>query len=326
MPGELVAAFPLSDTEVMLIASAPLDPSMADARRFSTKRGIEVRHARLDEARPERAVLTVEEMAPAPLTVDVVLIDDLHLADGQSVGEAVSPRFVHAVQEPMRLKVPQVEPAFPFPSTLADVHVSVMCCTGCNGGVHDRGLVALNGHVGGPWTGIWIQTDRGIEGPYRRWQRILCAGGVISEESGATTVVDRGWMTMQAAAEPPHHPPPPLRLSTLDLPLERTTSLISKSLDGVWVEFGEAAVETSERVGDKGGLPHTDIVITDASKGRTAVRLYQPTAAGLEAGMRLELLRGFVHAEEPGLYLVLSDKEEDLVVTSRGGSARAAGL
>lgn len=99
---------------------------------------------------------------------------------------------------------------FPYASTLIDKHVTVMCCTGCNGGVRGRGFVVLNNHSGGGWSSIWVKTRQSIAVPYPRWQRIMFAGGVVSEMNGSTTVVDHGWMIIKKVDEPAHHAPPPL--------------------------------------------------------------------------------------------------------------------
>lgn len=56
-----------------------------------------------------------------------------------------------------------------------------------------------------------------------------------------------------------------------------------------------------------------ELVVTDDSGGRSIAWLYQPTAFDLKDGQKLRQPRGFVHAEERGQYVLLSDKEEDIL-------------
>jgi hypothetical protein len=317
---KLLAAFPLSNTQLVLICPQPVHPSMVEISLYSLQSGLAVKDVQVDPERPEQLILWVESMKPMPLTIDEVMIRTLKTADGESLGEFSSPRFIQGIQTPMELKVRNFDDSYPFTSTLVGLHVSVMCCTGCNGGIHDRNLVVLNHHIGGSWSGIWVQTDKTIETPYPRWQRVLCAGGVVVEESGSTMVVDRGWMRVQKSDEPPHHAPPPLIIEATDLPTERTTSLLPKSLDGTWVQFDNITIESIRWVeATKGAsgtvsLPRTEIVFHDKSGAHSTAWLYQPSRHNLQPGQSLNQLRGFVHAEEPGIYVLLSDKEEDITI------------
>jgi hypothetical protein len=97
----------------------------------------------------------------------------------------------------------------------------------------------------------------------------MFAGGVITEDAGSMTVVDREWMMVQKGDEEAHHPPPPLPITTQDLPAQRTMSLLTKSLDAAWVRFDEITVE-SVRNGpsgrsDEGELPRTEITFRDGA-------------------------------------------------------------
>jgi hypothetical protein len=317
---ELVAAFPLSYTQLVLVCPEPVHPSMTELSLYRLQSGLAVKDVQVDPERPDQLILQVEAMKTLPLTIDAVTIRNLQTADGRSLGEFISPRFIQGIQTPMELKIPNFEANFPYPSTLVGLHVSVMCCTGCNGGVHDRNLVVINHHVGGSWSGIWVRTEKTIETPYPRWQRVLFAGGVVAEEDGSTLVIDQGWMRVEKGDEPPHHAPPPLPIETIDLPAEHTPSLLAKSLDGTWVQFDDITIESVNQVEATEGktktvnLPRTEIVFRDKSGGRSIAWLYQPFGLNVQPGQTLKRLRGFVHAEEPGLYLLLSDKEEDITI------------
>ncbi len=317
---EVVAAFPLSDSEIVLICSQPVGPPMAKASLYKLESGLSVKGVTLDRKRPERITLRVKPMTSDSLTIDRVKIRSLQSALGKKARVAVSPRFIQGVHSAMSLKVPHLGATFPFATTLQGLHVSVACCTGCNGGVHDRNLVVLNHHMGGGWTGIWVQTGKTIEAPYPRWQKVTCAGGVIAEVNGSMTIVDKGWMQIHKQHETPHHAPPALPLETTDLPGERTTSLAAKSLDGAWVQFQGITVQAAttfaaqERVRGAVNLPRTDIVFSDKSGGSSRASLYQPSREKVKTGQRLTQLRGFVHAEKPGVYVLLSDKEEDITL------------
>jgi hypothetical protein len=58
-----------------------------------------------------------------------------------------------------------------------------------------------------------------------------------------------------------------------------------------------------------------ELRVTDGSGGESAAWLYQASAFGLTSGARIARLRGFLHAEAPGLYVLLGDKEEDLLTS-----------
>jgi hypothetical protein len=315
---KLVAVFPLSNTELLVICGQPVHPSMAQSDQFRLKSGLPVHDVRIEPAWPERLLLHVAPMRSQPLTVDEVSIRDLRSADGASLGTFVSPPFIQGIQTPMELKIPHLQPAFPYTSTLTGLHASVMCCTGCNGGIHARGLVVLNNHAGGSWSSIWIRTEKTIDTPYPRWQRVLFAGGVIAEDNGSLEAIDRGWMVIRKSDEPAHHAPPPLPIKTEDLPAEPSTLLLSKSLDGVWVQFDDIVLEsvravlTSEDGLTADNLPHMEIVFHDSSGGHSRAWLYQTSARRLQPQQTIKRLRGFIHAEELGVYILLSDKEEDI--------------
>jgi hypothetical protein len=173
-----------------------------------------------------------------------------------------------------------VRPEFPHESTLAGVHVVVECCTRCNGGVQDRDLVVLNHHVGG--------------------------------------VVDGGWKEIRKQFETPHHAPPPLPIDGADLPRGRDRSLLAKGFDGAGVQFTDVEVEDAKTVEPRWGtggrtrLMRKAVVFADKSGGRRDAWPYQPSGLRMRPGDRLPFLRGFAHAERPGVSVVLSDKEEDL--------------
>ncbi len=301
----ILAVFPVSDNQLEVVYREAVPSPAARTNDYHLKSGATVQRAEADPGRPGRVRLWIEPVGSTPVRVDSL-----------SVGGLQSPPFIHGVQTPMELKVPYTESLFPYASTLIDKHVTVMCCTGCNGGVHGRGFVVLNNHSGGGWSSIWVKTRQSIGVPYPRWQRVLFAGGVLSEMNGSTTVVDHGWMIVQKVDEPAHHAPPPLPIETVDLPEAGTRSLLAKSLDATWVQFSDVVLRNVRAVPDqelaKDDLPKTVVEFTDRSGGASVAWLYQSRRIGLKAEQRLAHLRGFVHAEEPGRYVLLSDKDEDL--------------
>lgn len=307
------ATFPLDDRTIVVLMEPRAFSELPGSASYALASGLEVRDARPHTGRADAVLLTVEGIKSSPIRVDQIVVQL-----GSNRAEAlVGPTFIHGIQTPPQLKVPHVHDRFPFTSRLVGHHVSVMCCTGCNGGVHDRGLVVVNSHIGGPWSGIWVRTNQTLETPYPRWQRALFAGGVLADHSGSTVVEDHGWMVVTKQDEPAHHAPPPLRLSTADLPMKRNDSLEAKGLDGAWVQFDDLLVESAEvvaasRMGE-GRLDYNEVIVTNGSGGRTVAWLYQERGLAIQPKQRLAQLRGFVHAEQPGLYVVLSDKDEDLV-------------
>lgn len=309
------AAFPLDDVRLAVLLDVPVSAPRRPVA--ASKQGLSIKSVQVDAKNAKRVVVTTGSMRSDGVVVDTLTVKGLVGKDGKAV-DIVTPAFIHGVKDPTELKALQLEPLFPFASKLVGVHVSVSCCTGCNGGVHDRNLVVLNHHVGGPWTGIWVQTGKTIEAPYPRWQKILCAGGVIADRKGSVTVVDEGWMEIHKRFEEPHHAPPALRVTCAQVPNSRQKGLLLKGLDASWVEFNDIKIESAEVTTPtaKGTkverLPRNTIVFTDQSGGRTMAYLYQPTGLKVRAGAKLSRLRGFVHAEAVGQYVMLSDKEEDI--------------
>ncbi|WP_164200439.1 hypothetical protein [[Micrococcus luteus] ATCC 49442] len=308
----IVTTFPSDDHTLIVLFASPDDAAWAYDAGLQLLSGRPARaHGRKPDS-PTEIVLAVEAAPKDELVVDQVVVGD----------RVVGPRFVHGVKSPMELKVPYTETRFPYGPTLASVHVSVACCTGCNGGIHDRGLVVLNSHTGGGWSGIWVRSDIDMPSDYARWQKVAFLGGVLRDDSGSTTVRDEGWMRVRLAGEEPHDAPTPTRVSAADFPAEGTRSLLSRSLEASWVELVDARVIDARRVepaetDHSSGvrLPRMELRVTDGSGGESAAWLYQASAFDLTSGARIARLRGFLHAEAPGLYVLLGDKEEDLLTS-----------
>lgn len=317
------AVYPLDDSHLVILLDEPVASTPSRKANIVSGEGLTVRSIQVDSDNPARIIVTTKSMRTDGVVIDSLRIQDSLVAqkNGKPV-QITTPKFIHGVKDPTELKALQLESMFPFASRLIGVHVSVSCCTGCNGGVHDRNLVVLNHHVGGPWTGIWVQTAKTIEAPYPRWQKVLCAGGVIADIKGSVTVVDEGWMEIHKNLEVPHHAPPPLPVTCAQMPNSKTKTLLSKGLDASWVEFNNIVVESAElssptqRTAKIKRLTRNQIVFTDNSGAKSTAFLYQPTGLKVIPGTRLKKLRGFVHAEAVGQYVVLSDKEEDIVQTA----------
>lgn len=322
------ATYPIDDSHLVLLLDEPVALEPSRNVSFDSGAGLACRSLRVDSDNPMRVIVTTKSMHTDGVVVDSLRIKGglLRQASGKLV-EVTTPSFIHGVKDPTELKALQLEDVFPFASRLIGVHVSVSCCTGCNGGVHDRNLVVLNHHVGGPWTGIWVQTAKTIEAPYPRWQKVLCAGGVIADTKGSVTVVDEGWMEIYKNLEVPHHAPPPLPVTCAEIPNSPSKSLLSKGLDASWVEFNNIVVESAEvssppqRGAKIKRLTRNQIVFTDGSKAKSTAFLYQPTGLKVTPGTQIKRLRGFVHAEAVGRYVILSDKEEDIFLQVRKTAA-----
>ena len=313
----LTSAYPLGETEIVLQFTDAIMRSTLRTARFRFESGIKTRGIRVAQNEPRKLILKVGPIQTG-IRLDRVTVNGLRTSSGDPLERMESPPFIHGIRTPMELKVPYFEREFPYASTLVGSHVTVMCCGGCNGGIHPRGLVVLNTHSGGPFSGIWVRTGLTIPAPYPRWVRVMFLGGVIEEQNGSTAVVDKGWMTVAKDNENAHHAPPPLPIETVDLPVEKTTDLLAKSLDASWVEFKRVRIESIRHVSQSSGqgwkknLPRSELVISDKSGGRSKAWLYMKSRERLRRGKRLRMLRGFVHAEGPGIYVLLSDKEEDI--------------
>jgi hypothetical protein len=313
----ITATFPVDDRRIAVVFSSS---SLAEAAATSAPRLVSGREVSLHDAGggpASQILLECDVPSESGLVMDQVMVEGIR-QDLDGSAPELGPRFVHGIRAPMDLKIPYVDSQFPFGSTLAGLHVSVACCTGCNGGVHDRGLVVLNNHTGGSWSGIWVQTAQPIPEDYRRWQKVEFLGGVLRDDLGSITVVDEGWMQVRLGDETTHSAPPPARVTASDLPAEGTPSLLAFSLDASWVEFADVSVVDVARVeaaaGDgKARLSRVEARFSDASGTEAISWLYQRSSFDLSPGDHLAALRGFVHAEAPGRYVVVSDKEEDLL-------------
>lgn len=308
----ILATFPIDDRSIMVLFSSPelAEEAIRRGLRLLSGRAVRVHEGKGGPSAEVR--LEVAEPPAAEVVVDQVVVDAI---DGPT-----GPRFIHGVRAPLELKAPFFEPRFPYGSTLAGVHVTVSCCTGCNGGVHDRGLVVLNNHTGGGFSGIWVHTAIDLPPEYARWQKIVFLGGVLREENGSTTVVDDGWMRVRLGNEDSHEPPRPVRVTTALVPAAGTETLLARSLDACWVEFDDIVVVRAREVapaerpkGEGVQLPRKEIEFTDASGATAVAWLYQKSALALEPDDRVATLRGFIHAESPGRYVLLGDKDEDLI-------------
>jgi hypothetical protein len=312
------AAFPLDESTLTVICSSPLHPSSADRSGFRFSSGRSIADVKIDPVAADRLIVRAEPYSLPSVVIETMFIRELTFSDGTFVTEVETPRFAGTIYNAMQLKVPHFTADFPYRSTLVDVHASVACCGGCNGGIHARGLSVLNSHHGGGFSGLWIHSNRSLIDPYPRWQRIICAGGVMEEKNGSLTMVDYGWMTARRDNEQPHHAPPPLPLQTVDLPVGPTRALETKALDGSYVAFNEITIEASRSIdgglGQRTGasVPAHEVQFTDSSGGRSIAWLYQPSAQALLPTQRIKRLAGFVHAEEVGRYILLTDKEEDI--------------
>jgi hypothetical protein len=313
----ITATFPVDDRRIAVVFSSP---SLAEAAATSAPRLVSGRDVILHGVRDGVAtqiLLECDVPSESGLVIDQVIVEEIRQdIDGPEL--ELGPRFIHGVRAPMDFKVPYLDPQFPFSSTLAGLHASVACCTGCNGGVHDRGLVVLTNHTGGSWSGIWVQTAQSIPEDYRRWQKVEFHGGVLRDDFGSIAVVDEGWMQVRLGDETSHAAPPPARITASDLPAEGTRSLLAYSLDASWVEFADVSIIDLTRVeaasgGGKVRLPRVEARFSDTSGSEAISWLYQRSAFDLSPGDHLATLRGFVHAEAPGRYVLLSDKEEDLL-------------
>jgi hypothetical protein len=312
------AVFPLNDTTLVVLLNDSFDRAKQGKLKLTSSAGLRIHSTDIDNNEVPRLLLNTSSMQTYGVVTDSITIEGLTLAGSKKAISTSTPTFVHGIKDPTELKVSHVEHAFPYSSRLIGAHVSVSCCTGCNGGIHDRNLVVLNHHFGGPWTGIWVETGKTIDTPYPRWQKVLCAGGVIAEKNGSTTVVDKGWMEIHKKFEEPHHAPPPLPIECAQLPNSKCKAIFQKGLDASWVQFDDIHVEHSEIISPSDSktkvlrLTRNQIVFTDKSGAKSTAYLYQPSGLKVQVGQRIKQLRGFVHAEAPGQYVLLSDKEQDL--------------
>lgn len=313
-----ISVSPVDDTTLVVLANDELDRSGAYSVAVRLASGIRVAEVTPHASDPRGLLVTLELDTLPPVAPDRAWVTGLRTAAGEDLGEVMSGDFIVGAREPMELKAGHVEPAFPFGSRLVGTHVIVTCCGGCNGGMHPRGLQVLNNHIGGPWTSMWVQTTQPIKLPYRRWQKVRMAGGVLEERNGSTVVVDRGHMKITVLDEPAHHAPPALRITTADLPSSESRELIHKALDGCFVEFRDITITSARNVNPPEptdgtiALDYVELVFSDDSGGQTVAWLYQ-REPNVSSGDRLTELRGFIHAEAPGVYVVISDKDEDLV-------------
>ena len=126
-------------------------------------------------------------------------------------------------------------------------------------------------------------------------------------------------MEIHKKFEEPHHAPPPLPIECAQLPNTNSRELLQKGLDGTWVQFDGIQVEQAQTISPTKGskvlrLIRNEIVFSDKSGAKSTAYLYQPSGLKVRTGQKIKQLRGFVHAEGAGKYVLLSDKEQDLTL------------
>jgi hypothetical protein len=66
-PSELLAAFPINETEIILICPHAVNSSMGETRLYHLESGLLVKEGELNAKRPERILLRVERMTTQSL-------------------------------------------------------------------------------------------------------------------------------------------------------------------------------------------------------------------------------------------------------------------
>src|SRR6266513_1338402 len=91
---KLLAAFPISEMEIVVVCAEPGDPSIENARGYHLASGRSVKSARRDASDPKRIILQIGGKSSSPLAIDTVTIRNLRSNRGQKSRDLVSPRFI----------------------------------------------------------------------------------------------------------------------------------------------------------------------------------------------------------------------------------------
>jgi hypothetical protein len=329
-PGELLIAFPKSETELRLVFSEPVDRKTAeDPSHYSTRSGLRILAAHVDPHYPQRVNLTTEPMNGESMSVDILRAPGVRTRTNQLLAHAESPEFIQGLASIPEIQKPSQE-AQPFASRFVGKVASASC--GKDGGVDSNVLINTFGFAfihmesGGPFNSLKIVTKSQIPGIAQATRaltagqtvHVLWAGGEIRNVNGENQLVDTGFMEGSIIPPNPLRSPRPFPVSANEIAGEASRSLRAKGLQGVVVRFEDLTIDEVSKP-DKTGL--RAFRFRDASGGDVSGVLLGNVTTALRAGQKLSALRALLHCSSAGHYeaIVELDQHVSLAATELFG-------
>jgi hypothetical protein len=321
----ITIAFPKSETDLRVVFSEPVDPESAESpTNYKTRSGLLITGAKVDRSDPRYVDLTTQPMNGEVMQIDVLYAPGVATRHGARFDQAASPEFIQGLASIPEIQKP-AKNAFPFPSRFIGKIATASC--GKDGGVDSNVLIDTFGFAfihmesGGPFNSLKIVTKRHIPDITQATRRllpgqtvhVLWAGGEIRNVDGETQLVDTGYMEGSIIPPNPLRSPPPFTIKTAELTNERGRSLRASGLQGVIVRFEDATIEEVSAPGRDG---QRIISFHDASGESLRAVVLGNVKAHLWAGQKLSALRGLVHQPSAGMYEVIVELDQHLVLGS----------
>jgi len=315
-------AFAKSETELRLVFSTPVDPSIAqDPAAYQTRSGLKVLHARVDDDDPTRVTLTTEPMNGEAMDIDVVRTPSIITTLGERLVKDESPEFIHGIASIPEIQRPAID-RFPFASRFVGKNASGSC--GKDGGVDSNVLIDTFGFAfihmqnGGPFNSLKIVTDKHIPGIAEAARalspgltvHVLWAGGEIRNVNGENQLVDTGFMEGSIITPNPLPSPPPFPVTCAELSGPSSKERRAKSLHAVIVRFSDVTID---RVSPPDRTGQRRARISDGSGGGVSAVILSNVKTALHAGQRLSALRGLIHQPREGEIEAIVELDEHLV-------------
>jgi hypothetical protein len=319
--GGLEIAFPISNTELRLVFSAPVDSDSAQRpESYTTESGLKIVGASVDPADPRRVTLKIEPMDGAAMKVDVVRCVGVRMISGVSPMEIESPPFIQGIASISEIQKPNTE-SFPFASRFVGLRSSASC--GKDGGVDSNilidtlGFAFVHREAGGPFNSLKVVTKKHIPGITEAVEQleegktvhVLWAGGEIRNVNGENQLVDTGFMEGSIVEPTVLKSPPSYAIKTAEISKGSSWTIRAKSLQGVVVHFENVTIDSVSEP-DKRQL--RSIVFHDGSGGQATGLLLHTVTQKVEQSQQFQFLRGIAHQPRAGHYEVIVEMDAHL--------------
>ncbi len=318
--GSLVIAFPISDTQLRVVFSEPVDRASAGrAENYAAESGLKIVAASVDPNDPKRVTLTAGTMDGKAMKVDMVRATGVRTLSGATLVKNESPRFIQGIASIPETMKPGTQ-AFPFASRFVGLVASESC--GKDGGVDSNKLIDVLGfafiheEAGGLFSSIKVVTQRhipGISEAVAKLQEgqsvhVLWAGGEVRNVDGETQLVDTGFME-GSIIEPPLKSPPAYLIKTVEISKEAGRTPKAQGLQGVVVRFDNVTIDSISAPNER---KLRSFVFHDESGAKALGLLLDTVTLKLEAGQKFQSLRGLAHQPRPGEYEVIVEMDQHL--------------
>lgn len=305
--GHLLIAFPISNAELRLVFSDPVDPASAERlESYTTESGLQILNASVDPRDPKHVTLKTERMVGEAMRVDVVNAIGIRTTSGMALAQCKSPRFIQGIASIPETQKPGSE-AYPFLSRYEGLVATLSCQK--DGGADSHILIDALGYsflhreMGGPYNSIKVTVGIGqkqIPGieeevarltPYGLSPHVLWSGGEIRNVNGETQLVDTGFIEGSIIEATPKKFPPPYPIKTTDITGKASSMPKAKGLQGVIVGFQNVVVDS---VSAPDARRLRSFVFHDDTGVQAEGLLLHTITREIEPGQKFQFMRGLI--------------------------------